>query len=150
MKNIFVLFCLIFISGSLLACPSLSGGGTELNYDSNTLYSPRAHDVIAGGGEDLSLCYDLPGTGWVATNPDFKFTFQNAKPIRELEIRIDGECDTVLLVNDPSGNWFHDDDSNGSLDGLIRFTTAPSGLYDVWVGTYDGKYCDAEVTFESF
>jgi hypothetical protein len=151
MKILYVMLLSVLFSGTLFACPSIAGSGSTLNYDSNTLYTPQSHQVIAGGTENLSNCYDLPGTGWVALSPDFELNYQQTnKPSRELELRVDSKCDTVILINDPAGNWFHDDDSNGNQDAKIRFTTAPSGIYDVWIGTYDGDYCDSQVTFETF
>ncbi len=149
MKHLIAIL-LFFSSFALWSCPSIGASGTSLIYDSQELYSPKRHDVIAGGGENLSDCYDLPGTGWVAYSPDFELDFEQLKPVRELEMRVDSDCDSVLLVNGPAGNWFHDDDSNGSLDPKIRFTNAPNGIYDIWIGTYDGEYCDAVLTLETF
>jgi hypothetical protein len=151
MKVLYVALISVLFSGALFACPSIAGSGSTLNYDSNTLYTPQSHQVIAGGTENLSNCYDLPGTGWVSMSPDFELNYQQTnKPSRELELRVDSKCDSILLVNDPAGNWFHDDDDNGNQDAKLRFTTAPSGIYDIWVGTYDGEYCDSQIILETF
>lgn len=46
-----------------------------------------------------------------------------------------GSEDTTLVVNDPSGRWFCNDDSDG-LNSQISFSSAPSGQYDIWVGSF--------------
>jgi len=47
-------------------------------------------------------------------------------------------------------NWFYDDDDNGNLDPRIVLTRPSNGIIDIWVGTYDGEYCDAVLSLETF
>lgn len=60
------------------------------------------------------------------------------------------ECDSALLINTSSANWYYDDDDNGNLDPRIVLTQPVDGRIDVWMGTYDGQYCGAELRMETF
>jgi hypothetical protein len=68
---------------------------------------------------------------------------------RALEFRVQGTCDTVLLVNGATAQWYFNDDDNGS-DPRIRIANAPSGQYDIWVGTFGTQTCNAQLIVESF
>ena len=132
------------------ACPDFNLAGRDLFYSSDDLYSPQTFEVVAGGPVDLGLCSELPGQGYVMDAPDFKLNFSGNSAARELEIRVDSNCDSILLLNDTSGTWHHDDDSNGSLDAKIRLPKAVNGVYDIWVGTLTTDTCDATLTLETF
>ena len=131
-------------------CPDFNLAGRDLFYSSDDLYSPQTFEVVAGGPVDLGLCSELPGQGYVMDAPDFKLNFSGNSAARELEIRVDSNCDSILLLNDTSGTWHHDDDSNGSLDAKIRLPKAVNGVYDIWVGTLTTDTCDATLTLETF
>ncbi len=99
---------------------------------------PYRQKLIAGGEIDLA---EIGGHGCVAEAPDLdlEYTARNY----ELFIYVEREeADTLLLVNDPSGNWHFNDDEIGTRPG-IRFPDPESGLYDIWVGTYDGGMVNA-------
>ena len=52
---------------------------------------------------------------------------------------VESEADTTLVINDAGGAWLCDDDSgNGGLNPAITIADAPSGQYDIWVGTFAG------------
>jgi hypothetical protein len=57
-----------------------------------------------------------------------------------------------LLINTAEGSWFFDDDSNGNFDPLLELSSAGllDGRVDVWVGTFDGQYCNATLSLETF
>ncbi|MDP2127792.1 MAG: hypothetical protein Q8K97_10470, partial [Pseudohongiella sp.] len=80
----------------------------------------------------------------------FTMTFSGNSTGRELEFRLDTECDSVLMINDASGNWHYDDDTNGSLDAQIRLPKAANGIYDIWVGTRYSGTCNATLILETF
>jgi len=133
------------------ACPSLSDSGvTSLSYTSDDLYTAKSHKVLAGGGVDLAGCTSMPGYGFVMAAADFSITFSGNSAGRALEFRVDSECDSILLVNDASGNWHYDDDSNGSLDAKLRLAKTAEGVYDVWVGTRYSGNCNATLVIETF
>jgi hypothetical protein len=135
--------------GAALACPEVAQTGQSLAYTSDEAWTPRSHPVVAGGGVDLSACASVPGTGYVATAPDFELNFTANGAGRALEFRVRAECDTVLLVNDARGAWhFNDDDSD--LNPRLRLAAAPEGIYDIWIGTFGPSTCSAELIVETF
>jgi len=132
-----------------LACPDWSQTGAQLNYTSDQLWVPQTHSVVAGGSDNLSTC-PQPGVGYVATRPDFDLAFSGNGVMRDLEVRVNATCDSVLLVNDAAGQWYFDDDGGEGFNSALRIPNAPEGAYDIWVGTYDSPTCQATVTFETF
>ena len=131
------------------ACPDWTLSGAPISYSSEQLWAPQSVDVVAGGNVNLTNC-PMPGHGYVITQPDFDLTFTDNEARRDLEIRVQAPCDTVLLVNDAQGNWHFSDDEGGNLNPLLRLTAAPAGAYDIWVGTFDTQTCPATLTFETF
>lgn len=139
------------IPAAAVACPDwqYSGVSNLGGLSGSYLYTPRQWTVVAGGNVDLGSC-SAPGFGYVISQPDFEFSFQNDQGYGRLEISVQGDCDTVLLVNDANGNWHFNDDANGSLQPQVDVYGAPSGTYDVWVGTYNGSTCNARLELESW
>ncbi len=138
--------------GAAAGCPDLSLTGTPLAYGSDELYLTRSHKVTAGGSLDLSLCAAeaIKGFGYVEAAPDFELAYAHDPSNGDLEFRVDSKCDSVLLINDPQGLWYFDDDSNGNQDALIRLGNPVSGNYDIWVGSYEANGCSAQLVMESF
>lgn len=56
-------------------------------------------------------------------------------------------ADTTLVINDPQGNWYCKDNTNG-LHPEIAFSSSQAGQYDVWVGLIGnaGDYPAARLT----
>jgi protease YdgD len=99
---------------------------------------PFYRNITAGGTYSLQNCF--PGQGWsgtVASAPDFDIYYQTSGA-STLTIGVSSGYDTMLLINDPNGNWYIDDDSGGNMDPLISIPNAPSGLYDIWIGSFGG------------
>jgi len=86
---------------------------------------------IFGGFEvdDVSDC-----AGFVSPTPDFRLQWSGTSGLRFYFV---GDTDTVMLINDPSGNYYCNDDSFDTLDPTISFSRSGSGQYDVWIGTYE-------------
>ncbi|MEM9317898.1 MAG: hypothetical protein AAGA70_02710 [Pseudomonadota bacterium] len=151
---------LMFLAGLALAsllpavasaCPAWQNPGVSNlgGLNGSYLYTPRFWNVTAGGNVNLANC-NVPGVGYVISNPDFEFNFQNDGGYGRLEISVSSSCDTVLLVNDANGQWHFNDDANGGLQSEINVYGAPSGTYDVWVGTYDPQTCAAQLELETW
>lgn len=131
------------------SCPSYAVSGAPLNYTAESAYIPQSVGVVAGGNIDLGACPTIPGNGYIVENPDFTMQYNDLGMGRQLEFRVQAGCDAVLLINAADGQWYFDDDTNGS-DPAIRLSVAPSGQYDIWVGTFTPGTCDAILTVETF
>lgn len=142
-------FLLAALPVAAQTCPNYGSPGAPLNYTAESAYIPQTTGVVAGGNIDLGACGSVPGMGWIIETPDFTMQYNDLGMGRALEIRVDAACDAVLLVNAADGSWYFNDDSNGLNPGL-RFERAPSGQYDIWVGTLAQGTCDAALTVETF
>lgn len=144
-----VLF-LIGMTGLAAACPAVQNPGVQSYYTNGPdLWSPNSYSVTAGGSNLLRNCgFNHPG--YVISSPDFEFQIDGLQGYNRLNIRVVGNCDTVLLVNDAYGNWYFDDDSGGNLHPAINLYSPGNGIYDIWVGTYGTGLCPATLTLETF
>jgi hypothetical protein len=125
-----------------------TGGGAldpnlEPNYGSGELASgftpdPQGLEVQAGGTIDVASYLGSECTGFVTEAPDFQLTWTGSgtTPLRFYFIAAEAGGDTVLVINDPNGEWWCGDDSFEGVNPTIDFATAPAGVYDIWVGTY--------------
>ncbi len=134
---------------SAQACPSYANSGAGLNFTAESVWIPQSVGVVAGGNIDLGACGSVPGHGYVIQSPDFTMQYNDLGMGRQLEFRVQASCDTVLLINASDGQWYFEDDTNG-MDPAIRLSVAPSGQYDIWVGTFGMNTCQATLTVESF
>ncbi|MEO1224608.1 MAG: hypothetical protein AAFX92_10300 [Pseudomonadota bacterium] len=153
MKKLFAAIAVVLVgltASAASACPDwqLDGRQNLGNLTGSYLFTPRTYNVQAGGNNNLANC-NVPGSGWVISDPDFEFNFQNDGGYGRLEFEVVGDCDTVLLINDANGQWHFNDDSAG-LDPAINIMNPPNGTYDVWVGTYGQTTCPAQIEIETW
>lgn len=141
-------------AGGALACPDYTLGARALYEGTGAqLRRPQAFGVVAGGE---SYIWDCPaidpqsdrGAGYFPSQPDFRFDLRGMGGLR-LSISVVSECDAALLINTGTATWYYDDDDNGNLDPRIVLTRPADGPIDIWIGTYDGAYCDAELRLET-
>lgn len=95
---------------------------------------PVTRRARAGGDNYFQGGGGCPGGGWFANAPDFRVHYRAGNLALSIYVRAPG--DTMLLVNDPGGTWYCNDDAQGLNPGL-RFNNPRSGQYDIWVGTYN-------------
>jgi len=133
-----------FGASAAMACPDWTLTGTQISYSAQDLTQPQAIGVIAGGNIDVSNC-PIPAHGYVITQPDFDFSFTDNSAGMDLTLRVEGACDTVLLVNDATGTWQFSDDEGDSLNPALVLPAAPAGAYDIWVGTFGQQTCEARL-----
>lgn len=139
MRNLFVCSVAIALAGFIAGPAAAQNAGLEPNSGSVSLRSgfspdPYTVQVVAGGNQDGNR---LPGscTGWISDAPDFRVTYSAGS--LPLAFRTVSGTDTTLIINDPNGDWACDDDSFGDGDAQVVFRRPASGVYDVWVGTFD-------------
>ncbi|WP_341861084.1 hypothetical protein [Gymnodinialimonas sp. 57CJ19] len=129
--------------GGYSGCPNYTIGRTA--FGQATMYAGQGRYqvpyITAGGRYPLTNCF--PGTGWrgfTITRPDFRFFYQGQSPTGRLTFQLDsGAVDTVLLVNTPDGQWFFNDDSNGTFNSMLTFSPVLQGQYDIWAGAYNNS-----------
>jgi hypothetical protein len=155
MRNILLsAAALIGFAGAVAACPDISLYGETYRVSGDQLYRAQSFAVTAGGENYIGNCrYIRPGTdrgdGYFTSAPDFTFDLSGMRGY-QLVVSVVSDCDSALLINTASANWYYDDDDNGNLDPRIVLTRPANGWLDIWVGTYDGAYCDATLTLETY
>ena len=142
-------------AGAAMACPDFNMAANEAYQASGAqLRQPKGFSVVAGGEHYIWNCTHIqPGTdqgaGYFTAAPDFSFQLSGMSGL-QLVISAVSECDSALLINTASAGWYYDDDDNGNLDPKIVLTRPADGRIDIWIGTYDGAYCDAQLRMETF
>lgn len=112
------------------------------DYDTLTLQTgflpdPYQIDLIAEGR--VSAPDDC--AGYITVEPDVVLNWSGGDFLR---FYVESQGDTVLIVSDPSDRTYCNDDSFNTRNGTVTFTSAESGRYDIWVGTYeDDREIDA-------
>lgn len=139
-------------SGAAFAqqCPDWQLNGIPVTTDAETAWVPQQYPTFAGGNIDLSACPTIQGGGRVTAAPTFSITYDARNLGRDLEFRVQSECDTTVLINDATAQWTFNDDADGTLSPRLRLANAVSGRYDVWVGTFGGQSCQATLIVEAF
>lgn len=134
-------------------CPDFAVSATrDYQLSAGDLSARTRIDILAGGGLDLSQCLSAPGRGYVQREPDVRIGYDSEDESRRLDIGIEGDCDTVILVNMPDGTYkfLDDNDEQGTLHPTMPLESAPSGNYDIWIGTYEAETCPATLTLQTF
>lgn len=129
--------------GGYSGCPNYTIGRTA--FGQATMFagqgSYRVPRITAGGRYPLTNCF--PGTGWrgfTITRPDFRFFYQGVSNTGRLTFQLtSNRVDTVLLINTPDGQWFFNDDSNGTFNSTLTFSPVLQGQYDIWAGAYNNS-----------
>jgi len=136
-------------SATAQQCPDWQIGGTPIATDAEVAWVPQQYPLFAGGGLDLGQCASVPGHGFINAAPNFSLSYDAMALGRDLEFRVESECDTTMLINDSAAQWHYNDDTNG-LQPAIRLAGAQTGRFDIWVGTYGSSACAATLIAETF
>jgi serine protease Do len=121
-------------SGSLDISLDPAFGSVELSSG----FQPDPYEValISGGSVDVyALGLGSDCGGYVASAPDYRINLADGFDLLRIFFVADEEDDATLIVNDPYGNWYCNDDFSG-WDPLIGLKNAEDGQYDIWVGSY--------------
>ena len=123
-----------------IAAQELEIGGSNSNYGTVTLspgFTPDPHQVSVTSGGKLSVRDMGLGSGCVGyatSRPDFIVHVSSSMDF--LRFYGEGEGDTGLIINDPSGTWHCDDDTHSGTNPMVSIANARGGQYDVWVSSY--------------
>lgn len=117
-----------------------------LNLNAGFADDPRTVSLQSGGSIDAgSLSPSC--RGYIADAPDVRVNYSAGS--FPLIFSVESGADTTLVINGPDGSWYCDDDSGSGVNPSIRFESAGSGQYDVWVGTYGGSSYEAATLYVS-
>jgi hypothetical protein len=104
------------------------------------LPDPFQIEVMAGGPVDADENgagdADMYCAGMVTTQPTVELTWDGNGG--RLSLFVESEVDTTLVVNMPDGSWMCDDDGGLGVDAALELESAPSGVYDIFVGRFSG------------
>ena len=120
------------------ACPDWQGQPYfgQINLNAGFMPDPYVRNITAGGTNNLTGCGAPGWAGYVTRRPDFDLYWNGQSS--QLTIAVTSVADAVLLVNAPDGTWYYNDDYRGT-NPAITFQNPAPGLYDIWIGTYDGS-----------
>lgn len=126
------------IAGAATACPDWRANPTfgDIRLTAGFLPDPYIRNVTAGGTINMQRCFNGGYAGFVARAPDFDLYWNGRSG--QLTFAVESSADTILLINAPDGSWHYNDDYRG-LNSAITFYQPLEGLYDVWIGSYDGS-----------
>lgn len=110
-------------------------------------FQPDPHLVaVMAGGSISAAALGSDCAGFISDAPDYELGYSSTMDY-PLGFFSAGEVDTTLVINDPSGNWYCNDDfdsATGRGAGLV-FGEPGDGVYDIWVGTYSQSDSGADV-----
>jgi hypothetical protein len=97
---------------------------------------PAIIEVVAGGPVSIDEDEGTDCEGYVTREPTVRLSYQARRAI--LYIRPQSETDTTLMVRRPDGAIICNDDWTDSVvDAGVMIDNPRSGVYDIWVGTFD-------------
>ncbi len=102
-------------------------------------FSPDPFERAMTSGGPVDVSYLGPDSrGFATVAPAFDVTYEaGALPLLRFYFVADTAEDTTLIINGPDGSWHCNDDAPGTIDPMFDFTNPASGLYDVWIGSYE-------------
>lgn len=133
---------LIGLHGASFAQGSLRIGGNHAQAGVHHLRAgfmpdPMRLQVMSGGHLDAGAMGLGNCLGMVEATPTAVVNYNSRRP-NFLRFYVQSAGDTTLVINDPHGNWYcNDDGPNMGFNPEVVFQNAPSGHYDIWVGSYN-------------
>ena len=128
----------------------LEGVGLDYTLDTNfgqtTLRAgfepdPFVLPMDAGGDIDVTtLNLGSECIGYATAQPDFRIQWSgSSEALRFFFTSEIANGDAGLIINDPQGTWYCNDDWSNTYDPLIDIPNPLEGQYDIWVPTYTGE-----------
>jgi hypothetical protein len=108
---------------------------------------PFVTDVTAGGNIDAASI-DSSCSGYISAAPNFRLSYDGSGA--ELIISIVANDDTTLVVSDPAGGWYCNDNA-GDQNPAVALAEPPQGEYNIWVGVRSvGATAAARLYFSAY
>ncbi|WP_210527781.1 peptidase S1 [Rubellimicrobium arenae] len=125
------------LASPALACPDWTGAPHfgQIELWAGFTPDPYVRNITAGGTHNLATC-GINAAGFVTTRPDFDLYWNGQSA--QLTFAVESYADAVLLISGPNGEVWYQDDVYGS-NPVISIANPPQGLYDIWIGSYDGS-----------
>ena len=150
LRVVVVLVLALWGGAAAASCPGLNGADKHLFLSARQLVTPKVAQVRAGGAVLLASCTEVPGSGNIPFDPSVSVFYTADARRMDLELRTEGDCDTVLLLRTPSGRWFFDDDNGPGRNARLRLAGPAEGRYEIWVGSQGGFACPARLALQTF
>lgn len=126
-----------FLTAALLTA-TLAASGQAQTFGSANLqagFTPDPFRVnITSGGTLSANTVSSDCAGWVAEASDYQVRYTAGS--FNLSFSSTSSSDTTLVILAPNGNIYCDDDSGNGLNPIVTIGNPPSGIYNVWVGSY--------------
>jgi hypothetical protein len=139
----------IVLSAGVAAAQNWQGAPTYGSIQLRSGFQPDPHNVqvVAGGPINARQTLGNACPGFIAENPDYDLYWTAGSGALPLAISVNSSADTTLVVRTPSGQWLCEDDGGfNALNPGMRIDHPQSGLYDIWVGTYNGGTAQATLS----
>jgi hypothetical protein len=136
--------------------PDLFGGEGRPNFALDPVFgrvelpvgfSPDPHTVELRAGGEIAVDVGSCSIGFVSEAASVELSYATGGA--ELHVYARSTEDTTILINTPSGEWLCDDDSLGDSNPIVSIPGAAAGVYDIWVGTYNGEEARATLSIGS-
>jgi hypothetical protein len=133
--------CTLVLVGVSLFSPLAARAQSMLRLEEAFLPDPHVVSVRAGG--DVPVSFGDCDYGYIAETAAVEIDYETSGS-SDLFLYVEGDGDTMLLVETPSREILCDDDSHGNLNPIVHIPNAEDGLYLVFVGSFsDRDYQDA-------
>lgn len=138
----FLQFACAIVGLSITSATLAQNVGGDPVYGSTNLEAGFVPDPvvieISPGGPDQVDDLGANCVGFIASaQPDHDLYYESGSSV--LGIFVNADIDTTLVISDPAGTWHCNDDSSSlsNANPGILFESPLSGLYNIWVGTYE-------------
>ncbi|MCW5716021.1 MAG: hypothetical protein KIT43_16025 [Bauldia sp.] len=108
---------------------------TQATLSAGFMPDPYVTEVVLAGNNVDGTVFGGNCRGWISDQPDFYLTYSAGTGA--LIFQTDATTDTTLIVQDPRGGRFCDDDGAGFPNARVEIASPMSGVYQVWIGTYE-------------
>jgi hypothetical protein len=99
-------------------------------------FTPDPHSIAVTGGGPVGVSY-LGGdcVGWATAAPSYSVAYTSgSQTLLRFYYQSELSRDAIMVVNDPLAEYHCNDDSFGSVNPSIDFSSPSGGTYDIWVG----------------